>query len=467
MSNNTNDTIKYQLIGELKYNSVFVTHENYKILSDQGFGAKQFKPIDKRKQTSRTSSSSTTTAAAADITTSSSSSKVALLNTPKNNIIDTANTIDSINSNTSSFTLSSPFSLFSPLFSPFLQSSSSSTKNDTDASSLSPILLFDEEAFYLFSNGYLKVTNPDGSIVTSLQIWSKFLEKNDKFPLKYKVYSFFRDQGYVVKTGVHYGIDFAVYRTTPNRCHSEICAMVVDATEPLNIHDDKPSNCQQGWRHISTLTRVMPDVMKLSVSCYVLPKEWSKQKSADTNTTSNDNNTTYNNNNAMDIEENSNNNNDEFLSKIFDDKEKNVKEEGGLWNRLFGQKSSNKLSIDFSTPKCLDELTVRPITNLVRRLVAKSDHYLSIGGTQEKYRKCSILKAPRQERTGKKKRRKRRDHTELRVKSQSKHNKVWKALGKPSVPMIQAGVVNQSDETTTTTTTTNNDELDKEEPLIM
>ena len=221
MSNTTNDTIKYQLVGELKYNSVFVTHENYKILSDQGFGAKQFKPIDKRKQTVRTtstsSSSSTTTAAAITTATPSSSSKVTL-NTPKSNIIDTPNTTNSINSNTSSFTLSSPFSLFSPLFSPFLQSSSSSTTtNDTDASSLSPILLFDEEAFYLFSNGYLKVTNPDGSIVTSLQIWSKFLEKNDKFPLKYKVYSFFRDQGYVVKTGVHYGIDFAVYRTTPNR----------------------------------------------------------------------------------------------------------------------------------------------------------------------------------------------------------------------------------------------------------
>jgi hypothetical protein len=49
--------------------------------------------------------------------------------------------------------------------------------------------------------------------------------------------------------------------------------------------------------------------------------------------------------------------------QIFDDKEKKVKEEGGLWNRFFGQKSSNNKLIDFSTPKCLDELTVRPITN--------------------------------------------------------------------------------------------------------
>ena len=102
---------------------------------------------------------------------------------------------------------------------------------------------------------------------------------------------------FVVKTGVHYGLDYAVYRTLPTHCHSEICAMVVDATKPLYLSDDVdisdsanedmssgstytcnisgeeggaedrveaemdgfvPSKCQQGWRHISTLTRVMP-----------------------------------------------------------------------------------------------------------------------------------------------------------------------------------------------------------------
>ena len=36
-----------------------------------------------------------------------------------------------------------------------------------------------------------------------------------------------------MKTGVHYGLDYAVYRTLPTHCHSEICAMAVDATVPL------------------------------------------------------------------------------------------------------------------------------------------------------------------------------------------------------------------------------------------
>ena len=83
-----------------------------------------------------------------------------------------------------------------------------------------------------------------------------------------------------MKTGVHYGLDYTVYRTLPTHCHSEICAMVVDATVPLDLSapivdsstasrftesgaDEEesecvPLKCQQGWRHMSTLTRVMP-----------------------------------------------------------------------------------------------------------------------------------------------------------------------------------------------------------------
>jgi hypothetical protein len=88
--------------------------------------------------------------------------------------------------------------------------------------------------------------------------------------------------------------------------------------------------------------------------------------------------------------------------------------------------------IDYTTPKCLDELVVRPVTTLVRRLIAKSDGYQSIQGVQAKYRSMSILKKARQERVSKKKRRKRRDVVEIRSKITSKHNRMWQALAKPS-----------------------------------
>ena len=132
----------------------------------------------------------------------------------------------------------------------------------------------------------------------------------------------------MVKTGVHYGIDYAVYRTLPTLCHSEVCALVINATNSIDTSEgfrekkfndmnylsgvegvvgvggvngenvrgsnvgnevgkerrieeeagregeiqiekevekeaeeeveEEPLPCQQGWRHISTLTRVMP-----------------------------------------------------------------------------------------------------------------------------------------------------------------------------------------------------------------
>jgi len=119
-----------------------------------------------------------------------------------------------------------------------------------------PLLLFDEEAFYLFDHKHLKLTWPSGFSVTRQQLWSQFLTKNANFPLKYKVYSHFREQGFVVKTGIHYGLDYAVYRTLPSLCHSELCAMVIDATNPFDVTrgiEAPPTKCMQGWRHIRSV----------------------------------------------------------------------------------------------------------------------------------------------------------------------------------------------------------------------
>ena len=79
-----------------------------------------------------------------------------------------------------------------------------------------PIVLFDEEvrfsvlvspsrtfiiiqfmlqAFYLFKHGHMNLVHKDGSAVDIEGLWQKFLEKNRLFPVKYKAYEFFRDQG--------------------------------------------------------------------------------------------------------------------------------------------------------------------------------------------------------------------------------------------------------------------------------
>jgi hypothetical protein len=55
---------------------------------------------------------------------------------------------------------------------------------------------------------------------------------------------------YVVKGGLNYGVDFTVYKTTPLWCHSEICAMVVDAR-----HEEDEQKLIS-WNQIVAQTRI-------------------------------------------------------------------------------------------------------------------------------------------------------------------------------------------------------------------
>jgi hypothetical protein len=139
----------------------------------------------------------------------------------------------------------------------------------------------------------------------------------------------------------------------------------------------------------------MPDVMKLMTICYVLQ------------------NTTTNTLDASDAPKGKSTNAD-ILGEIF--------------SGCPGSTDFAFETLDFSSPSVLDLLQVRPVTTLVRRLACRGDVYQTIRDVQTKYRSCSILKAPRQQQISKKKRRKRRDHTEVRLKAASKHNKLWKEL---------------------------------------
>ena len=292
-----------QFFGILKHNSVFVTDESSESLQEQGFGAKLLRPIVQRdpscviRRVSKKKMLEMQQQLLDDETGGSSSAAVDGEGDAAADSATTTATVTATQSTVPHVNISRP----------------------ANADQSAPLLLFDEEAFYLFVNQHLVLQLPDGTPVTTDILWQKFSEKNNQFAFKYKVYAFFRDQGFVVKTGVHYGLDYAVYRTLPTLCHSEMCAMVIDATQPLDLshlrfpersnssgsafgtssssndsnrnnndmmdietvedNDDDMvvedeftrSTCQQGWRHLSTLTRVMPDVMKLLTLCYVLP----------------------------------------------------------------------------------------------------------------------------------------------------------------------------------------------------
>ena len=250
------------------------------------------------------------------------------------------------------------------------------------------MVLMDEEAFYLYSEKLLVITvnTPGGAPIPGEEyLWSKFYEKNHKFPLKYTTFKFFRDQKYCVKTGCNFGMDYAIYRSNPNRSHSELCAIVIDATaledtgegrdcdvETDTDADGDSSRCQLGWRHVSTLTRVMPDVMKQMLMCYVL--------------------------------------------------------------RSAASSSSCAERIDYSSSACVRQLQVRPVTTHIRRQFVTEKNYMTVRAVQTKIRAGSVLKMPRKEgnmKSKKKKAKKRRDPEEVRAKAQSKHGKLWSALARP------------------------------------
>jgi len=69
-------------------------------------------------------------------------------------------------------------------------------------------------------------------------------------------------------------VHYAVYHNLPSQCHSEMCVTVVDSRDPsVTTGGTHSTSCcdmsTMSWRHVSTLTRVIPDVMKLCIICYV------------------------------------------------------------------------------------------------------------------------------------------------------------------------------------------------------
>jgi tRNA-intron lyase len=232
--------------------------------------------------------------------------------------------------------------------------------------------LLNEEAFYLLSKGLLHLP------INIEMIYQEFYIQNNKFPIKYKVYEYFKEKGFIVKGGINYGLDFTVYRKSPQFCHAEICAYVIDGTHPYDSKNE--NNGENGiinWQQLTTLTRVMPDVMKTLLLCYVLPVSY--------DTLSNQ----------------------------------------SIVN--FSNPSLGVTEIDFISMNCLDLLYVRPLTALVRRQMASAE--LSMRRMYSKHKTSSILVNPRQEKAPKRKEKSRRDVNAPRDKVGSANNqKNWKTL---------------------------------------
>ncbi len=103
-----------------------------------------------------------------------------------------------------------------------------------DAEFDAPLELSLTEAVYLMEKGILDVVDEEGRRLTVEDVVRRALEYVPKFKLLYKVYRDLRERGYVVRSGLKFGSDFAVYTRGPGLEHAPYLVHVV----PDNIDID-------------------------------------------------------------------------------------------------------------------------------------------------------------------------------------------------------------------------------------
>jgi len=92
-----------------------------------------------------------------------------------------------------------------------------------------PLLLDLLEALYLYDRGILKIVYRDGEAIGREELLRHCRKNYVNFDDKYLVYKDLRDKGFVVLSGLKFGVDFAVYRKGPGLEHAPY---LVDVMKP-------------------------------------------------------------------------------------------------------------------------------------------------------------------------------------------------------------------------------------------
>jgi tRNA-intron endonuclease len=101
-----------------------------------------------------------------------------------------------------------------------------------------PLELSLVEALYLVEKGVLEVVDPEGRRVEASELARLGRSVNPEFDKLYRVYRELRDAGYVVRSGLKYGADYAVYEQGPGIDHAPYVVHVLgyrETIDPLEI----------------------------------------------------------------------------------------------------------------------------------------------------------------------------------------------------------------------------------------
>ncbi|KAI5748900.1 hypothetical protein M8J76_003038 [Diaphorina citri] len=120
-----------------------------------------------------------------------------------------------------------------------------------------------EEAFFLsFALHCITIKHMSTKQVLYLNdLWKLFINNDPNFVEKYVTYHYFRSKGWIVKSGLNFGCDFALYKRGPAYYHASCLVKIRN----LN-HQDKP---KLSWEHMMGYCRVSEAAKKDFVVCEV------------------------------------------------------------------------------------------------------------------------------------------------------------------------------------------------------
>lgn len=101
-----------------------------------------------------------------------------------------------------------------------------------------PLELSFIEGYYLLKKEKIEVLDPNTDQNMTLEQLAEHAEKYyDNFIDKYEIYEDLRDKGYIVRPGLKFGADFAVYKKGPGLDHSPFIIQVLPKTAKLTAID--------------------------------------------------------------------------------------------------------------------------------------------------------------------------------------------------------------------------------------
>ena len=101
----------------------------------------------------------------------------------------------------------------------------------------SPLILDLIESLYLMDEGLLKIYTVDGREISREDFIKYASQEYEDFWDKYIVYRDLRKKGFIVLSGLKFGVDYAVYRKGPGIEHAPF---LVDVVKPdTNINSDE------------------------------------------------------------------------------------------------------------------------------------------------------------------------------------------------------------------------------------